>query len=580
MRELEQRLYNLRTKTDGIDKAINYVNGDRLSFDEEERNSLYDSAKRQVDRLNSLSALLQSNRDIYEEEYGKEYVDKLTKFASQGSTYGEIANRVKTKNDYASQFADENDYNNWQQYGGLTRPMLKTVSEKLENDYTNAKKSGNSAAMDSSKNSLAWVNSRIKSMTDVGSMSIEEMQNEYADVQKSSETLSSLNRQKQEIRKELSHKKNKGRGLSRGGSTEEKYQNMSIEELETELANLDSQIDLYGNSDVAYFDNDGNAITWDKAIDTKIRGSYKNMSLEEIEKKRKEAAAEVENSKTKILGITMPSGEATSAQSVYDAWESAYQVKKAEENKKNPDWVEKSKPVIQKSSDKIYDYINNINNIRKVSKSQALEEVGLNEDVLKYQEMDSEEIGAYNYIYATEGKEKAEDYLRAITPELNRRLYEADVTRQNQIGGWGLTGENILSVGRNTVEAIPAALSTIKNWATNTPIDPYGTEYRLLNMSDTTRAETSKRIEENIGGVGGDVVDFLYGTAMSGLDSAATIPINMIIPGSGLVIMGSRAGVSATNEAIKREFRRIRQCSQVLWRVASRQHLKKYPLTD
>ena len=333
-KRLRHTLFTINDSQNNLDKSIEYASGDRLSFDENERTSLYNYAKQQVDRLSGLSALLQSNRDIYEAEYGTDYVNELMKFASQGSTYGEIAERVRSKNNYASQFADESDYNNWQQYGGLTRPMLKTVSEKLEKDYANAKKSGNSSAMDSTKNSLAWVNSRIKSMTDVGSMTLEEMQDEKKQAKDNEEFL----REKADAEAMLQlMESTKLADQQNGTFDEEKYNR-----LKRQVAELNN----ITNSDIAYFDDEGNAISWDKAIGTKIRGSYKDMSLEDIEAKRQEAAANLENSKTKFLGVTMPSGETTSAQATYDAWESAYQVKKAEEYKKNSDWEEKSKPVV------------------------------------------------------------------------------------------------------------------------------------------------------------------------------------------------------------------------------------------
>lgn len=77
--------------------------------------------------------------------------------------------------------------------------------------------------------------------------------------------------------------------------------------------------------------------------------------------------------------------------------------------------------------DELYDFINDINQRRRTVEGLTRGSGSSNTtdgkygDYTSYTYMDEEEIGIYNYIYATEGKDKADEYLDDITETLNAR---------------------------------------------------------------------------------------------------------------------------------------------------------------
>lgn len=68
-----------------------------------------------------------------------------------------------------------------------------------------------------------------------------------------------------------------------------------------------------------------------------------------------------------------------------------------------------------------YDYINNIGNFRAQSDVQQAQ--GRGQDYGKYAFMTDDEIGVYNYLYATKGKKAANAYLSDLEPELDKQWY-------------------------------------------------------------------------------------------------------------------------------------------------------------
>lgn len=68
-----------------------------------------------------------------------------------------------------------------------------------------------------------------------------------------------------------------------------------------------------------------------------------------------------------------------------------------------------------------YDYINNIGNFRAQSDVQQAQ--GRGQDYGKYAFMTDDEIGVYNYLYATKGKKAANAFLSDLEPELDKQWY-------------------------------------------------------------------------------------------------------------------------------------------------------------
>lgn len=71
--------------------------------------------------------------------------------------------------------------------------------------------------------------------------------------------------------------------------------------------------------------------------------------------------------------------------------------------------------------DNLYDYINNIGNYR--AEADLAQVRGMGEDYSKYAFMTDDEIGVYNYLYATQGKKAARKFLKDLDAGLNEQMY-------------------------------------------------------------------------------------------------------------------------------------------------------------
>lgn len=171
-----------------------------------------------------------------------------------------------------------------------------------------------------------------------------------------------------------------------------------------------------------------------------------------------------------------------------------------------------------------YDYINNIGNFRAQSDVQQAQ--GRGQDYGKYAFMTDDEIGVYNYLYATQGKKAANAYLSDLEPELDKQWYTG--TNRATTEGLGKNAATRTLASAMTVAAQPArtitsmiamaddAVRTAKGQA----INPYSKWRQASNITQDLRADTSQHIEETNPGMGGKVGSFVYNTAMSAADSA------------------------------------------------------------
>lgn len=71
--------------------------------------------------------------------------------------------------------------------------------------------------------------------------------------------------------------------------------------------------------------------------------------------------------------------------------------------------------------DNLYDYINDIGDYRK--EADLAQARGMGENYSKYAFMTDDEIGVYNYLYATQGKKAAKKFLKTLDAELNEQMY-------------------------------------------------------------------------------------------------------------------------------------------------------------
>lgn len=171
-----------------------------------------------------------------------------------------------------------------------------------------------------------------------------------------------------------------------------------------------------------------------------------------------------------------------------------------------------------------YDYINNIGNFRAQSDVQQAQ--GRGQDYGKYAFMTDDEIGVYNYLYATEGKKAANAFLSDLEPELDKQWYTGTNRATTEALGKNAATRTLASA--MTVAAQPARTITSMiamaddavRTAKGQEINPYSKWRQASNITQDLRADTSQHIEETNPGMGGKVGSFVYNTAMSAADSA------------------------------------------------------------
>ena len=157
-------------------------------------------------------------------------------------------------------------------------------------------------------------------------------------------------------------------------------------------------------------------------------------------------------------------------------------------------------------------------------------------------EMSDEEIKIYNYLFNTQGEEKADEYLGLINDDLKQR----DLAKKAQYFSEDAT--------KNPIGA--SAFSVIANLSSGVEFIGDAADYLLTGemdyntgayVSSTIRSTVSNNYDWDIGGW--DAFDFLYNTGMSGIDSfvASTTLGNV-----GGIALGLSAAAQGTNDALDR----------------------------
>lgn len=171
-----------------------------------------------------------------------------------------------------------------------------------------------------------------------------------------------------------------------------------------------------------------------------------------------------------------------------------------------------------------YDYINNIGNFRAQSDVQQAQ--GRGQDYGKYAFMTDDEIGVYNYLYATQGKKAANAYLSDLEPELDKQWYTGTNRATTEALGKNAATRTLASAmtvaaqPTRTITSMIAMADDAVRTAKGQEINPYSKWRQASNITQELRADTSQHIEETNPGMGGKVGSFVYNTATSAADSA------------------------------------------------------------
>lgn len=194
---------------------------------------------------------------------------------------------------------------------------------------------------------------------------------------------------------------------------------------------------------------------------------------------------------------------------------------------KASDYTELSKSAESKRKlfgDARYDYINNIGNFRAQSDVQQAQ--GRGQDYGKYAFMTDDEIGVYNYLYATQGKKAANAFLSDLEPELDKQWYTGTNRATTEALGKNAATRTLASAmtvaaqPTRTITSMIAMADDAVRTAKGQEINPYSKWRQASNITQDLRADTSQHIEKANPGMGGKVGSFVYNTAMSAADSA------------------------------------------------------------
>ncbi|MBQ3214904.1 MAG: hypothetical protein IJB11_02165, partial [Oscillospiraceae bacterium] len=197
-------------------------------------------------------------------------------------------------------------------------------------------------------------------------------------------------------------------------------------------------------------------------------------------------------------------------------------------------------------TDPMYDYINgNENAIARVDSNESHDGsllAGVDSQFLR--EMSKDEIGIYNYLYATVGKAAADAFIEYIASSLYARQRikaEADIRKladEHPIIG------SALSVFMSPLKSA-SYVNQLLDYADDGKIDQNAAYNKYIYSNNAIRDEVSKKVEANWGSfasgaynTGMGMADFLFTTAITGGSQTFA-----------LAIMGTSAAATTTLEA-------------------------------
>lgn len=215
-------------------------------------------------------------------------------------------------------------------------------------------------------------------------------------------------------------------------------------------------------------------------------------------------------------------------QAARDALYFAQYGEKEQALQQSPDYLEKSRADAQYASNPRYSYINNLNGTREKMSGAIGQGVAAGYGLYRF--MSDDQIANYNYLYATEGKAAADEYLNDyVMYSLNQQAAEYSNTQMEEMGQQGAGGAVLASAlsvpfsQAGGVGVLDVAGQHLRNLASGKyrPID-YNTGLSQMGaLSSSARKGVQQQVDWNVNLLGHnlDVFDMLYGGAMSNIDS-------------------------------------------------------------
>nr|DAH69363.1 MAG TPA: hypothetical protein [Caudoviricetes sp.] len=215
-------------------------------------------------------------------------------------------------------------------------------------------------------------------------------------------------------------------------------------------------------------------------------------------------------------------------QAARDALYFAQYGEKEQAMQQSPDYLEKSRADAQYASNPRYSYINNLNGTREKMSGAIGQGVAAGYGLYRF--MSDDQIANYNYLYATEGKAAADEYLNDyVMYSLNQQAAEYSNTQMEEMGQQGAGGAVLASAlsvpfsQAGGVGVLDVAGQHLRNLVSGKyrPID-YNTGMSQMGaLSSSARKGVQQQVDWDVNLLGHnlDVFDLLYGGAMSSIDS-------------------------------------------------------------
>ena len=206
--------------------------------------------------------------------------------------------------------------------------------------------------------------------------------------------------------------------------------------------------------------------------------------------------------------------------------------------------------------DLTYEYINNVDGVRDEIERKAsiygqdTGDFSSSNEKKGYDKLNEDEVAVYNYLYQTEGKDKAQEFLDDMEIVLTKRVYDEATQRWEDAADSGAVASTImsaLSVPANIFGAAYTAGDTLRDAIQGKEYNPYGYYKTPSNFASDTRGYVSENIAEETEGMelfGQNIPSFLYQTGMSVADTA----VGSQLFGNGFTAV---MGVSAAQQKAK-----------------------------
>ena len=207
--------------------------------------------------------------------------------------------------------------------------------------------------------------------------------------------------------------------------------------------------------------------------------------------------------------------------SIYRETERGKQLVQFEALDEQPDFFSRQS-VNKKERDRVYRVINNVDGfgdyVKAYEEGGAVPQVSsgktfsyVDTDDRKYLFMTALEKSRYNYLYNTEGKRAAKEYLNLLEPDLNKRQTEDKVKSAAAFAQKHPVAASVISLAEAPARGIGGVISTVGDVGgvlSGKEIDPYSKYKQLAHTAQAVRETVSSSLDK-------DWQRFLYNAGMS-----------------------------------------------------------------